>query len=358
MDLVWAAEQFGDKTVITIGGFLIGLLFGFFAQRSRFCLRAATIELWRGQFGPKTTIWLIVFGTALFGTQLLFVLDQLEEVNIRQLTQTGTLSGAIIGGLMFGIGMILARGCASRLLVLSATGNLRALLTGLILTVVAQASLRGVLAPVREDISSLWLVGAATRNMMGQLPDFAGLAMGAGIIVVALLFWQHNRMSFAYLLTALGVGATIVLGWWFTAVLSEQSFDVITVQSVSFTGPSTDTLMALINQPQLPLSFGIGLVPGVFIGSLAAALLAGEFEVQSFSEEASLPGYIAGAALMGFGSMLAGGCAVGAGVSGGAVLAMTSWIALLAMWIGAGLADFAINRKAGGSILRYSAANT
>ena len=109
MDLVWAAEQFGDKTVITIGGFLIGLLFGFFAQRSRFCLRAATIELWRGQFGPKTTIWLIVFGTALFGTQLLFVLDQLEEVNIRQLTQTGTLSGAIIGGLMFGIGMILAR---------------------------------------------------------------------------------------------------------------------------------------------------------------------------------------------------------------------------------------------------------
>ena len=145
MDLVWAAEQFGDKTVITIGGFLIGLLFGFFAQRSRFCLRAATIELWRGQFGPKTTIWLIVFGTALFGTQLLFVLDQLEEVNIRQLTQTGTLSGAIIGGLMFGIGMILARGCASRLLVLSATGNLRALLTGLILTVVAQASLRGCL---------------------------------------------------------------------------------------------------------------------------------------------------------------------------------------------------------------------
>lgn len=45
---------------------------------------------------------------------------------------------------MFGAGMILARGCASPLLVLSATGNLRAILTGLVLTLVAQASVRDV----------------------------------------------------------------------------------------------------------------------------------------------------------------------------------------------------------------------
>jgi uncharacterized membrane protein YedE/YeeE len=50
-----------------------------------------------------------------------------------------------------------------------------------------------------------------------------------------------------------------------------------------------------------------------------------------------------GAVLMGFGSMLAGGCAVGAGVTGGAIFAATAWMSLLGMWIGAGLADRVID---------------
>ena len=49
--------------------------------------------------------------------------------------------------------------------------------------------------------------------------------------------------------------------------------------------------------------------------------------------------YIAGAILMGFGSMLAGGCAVGAGMTGGAIFALTAWITLVGMWLGAGLTD-------------------
>jgi uncharacterized membrane protein YedE/YeeE len=54
--------------------------------------------------------------------------------------------------------------------------------------------------------------------------------------------------------------------------------------------------------------------------------------------------YIAGAIFMGFGSMLAGGCAVGAGVTGGAIFALTAWITLLGMWVGAGLTDRWIDR--------------
>jgi uncharacterized membrane protein YedE/YeeE len=53
-----------------------------------------------------------------------------------------------------------------------------------------------------------------------------------------------------------------------------------------------------------------------------------------------------GAVLMGFGSMLAGGCAVGAGMSGGAVFALTAWLALIGMWGGAGLADRLLDRVA------------
>ncbi len=49
--------------------------------------------------------------------------------------------------------------------------------------------------------------------------------------------------------------------------------------------------------------------------------------------------------MMGFGSMLAGGCAVGAGVTGGAILAITAWVALFFMWLGAGATDWLIDRR-------------
>lgn len=345
MDLSWLTDNFSDAGCTTIGGGAVGFLFGIAAQRSQFCLRSATVEFWRGSFGPKTAVWLLAFGAALLGVQLLFSFSVLDASSVRQLATTGSLSGAVIGGLMFGAGMILARGCASRLLVLSATGNLRALITGLILTVVAQASLRGILSPARLKLASLWLVGPEARNLMDHLPHNSGLAAGLATLALAAGLAVRHRLSIPMITTSLIVGTSVTAGWWFTATLASQSFDIVPVQSVSFTGPSVDTLMAVVNQPNLPLSFGLGLVPGVFAGSFMASMLSGDFRIQTFNEQAPMPRYITGASLMGFGSMLAGGCAVGAGMTGGAVLALTAWVALVCMWLGAGLTDLLVDRK-------------
>jgi uncharacterized membrane protein YedE/YeeE len=57
-----------------------------------------------------------------------------------------------------------------------------------------------------------------------------------------------------------------------------------------------------------------------------------------------MPRYIIGAIFMGFGSMLAGGCAVGAGMTGGAIFAVTAWLTLGGMWIGGGAADYLLDR--------------
>jgi uncharacterized membrane protein YedE/YeeE len=48
---------------------------------------------------------------------------------------------------------------------------------------------------------------------------------------------------------------------------------------------------------------------------------------------------------MGFGGMLAAGCAIGAGVSGAAVFSTVSWTTLLAMWLAAGVTDALIDRQ-------------
>ena len=50
MDLTSLVDQYGSGPVLAAGGAGIGMAFGFFAQRSRFCLRAAVIEFWHGKF--------------------------------------------------------------------------------------------------------------------------------------------------------------------------------------------------------------------------------------------------------------------------------------------------------------------
>ncbi|WP_324288515.1 YeeE/YedE thiosulfate transporter family protein [Hoeflea alexandrii] len=55
-----------------------------------------------------------------------------------------------------------------------------------------------------------------------------------------------------------------------------------------------------------------------------------------------------GAALMGFGGMLAGGCAVGAGVTGASIFALTAWVTLFAIWIAAAVTDWVVDRKMAG----------
>lgn len=345
METWLATELITDPAKAAIGGFIIGLLFGGFAQSSRFCLRSACIEFWNGRLGPHVSVWLFVFGTALVLVQCLLFTRAFTAPEVRQLSAPGTLSGAAIGGVLFGVGMILARGCASRLLVLSATGNLRALTAGLIVTVVAQASLSGVLSPLRLWLSEIWVVGPEVRNLLHYLPAGSGIVAGALILLLATVLAFRSSLGWLRTVLGAGVGFTVALGWWYTAALSHVSFAPITPGSVTFTGPSADTLMALITAPTVPLDFSIGLVPGVFAGSLIASLFRREFALQVFDADTGTLRYLVGAALMGFGGMLAGGCAVGAGVTGGAVLSLTAWTALFFMWVGAGLADRIIGRS-------------
>lgn len=149
-------ERWGETGTLAMGALLIGLVFGFMAQRSRFCLRSAVIEFTRNQTGGRLTVWLFAFATAVGATQLLAWAGWFDAGNARQIAVRGSLSGAAIGGALFGVGMVLARGCSSRLLVLAAQGNLRSVVSGLIFAVTAQASSTGALSPLRLAISVGW----------------------------------------------------------------------------------------------------------------------------------------------------------------------------------------------------------
>lgn len=338
----------GDTWAPPLLGLAVGMLFGFFAQKSRFCLRSAVTEFARGSIGPKVAVWLLTFATALFGTQVLVALGSLDVSETRQLAQQGSLSGSLVGGLCFGCGMILSRGCASRLLVLSANGNLRALMSGLVFAVAAQAAYRGILAPVRDWITRLWLVdGGPGRDLVAVFGGATGvkLALATLWLAVALHAWRRNRLAVGIAVGAVGAGAAVVAGWLATYGLARTSFEPVSIKSLTFSGPSADVLMWTLVADRLP-DFDLAIVPGVFLGSFVAAALARELKLEGFRDGEGMRRSIAGAVLMGFGAMLAGGCAVGAGISGGSAYALTAWVALTGMWIAAAITDAALDRRA------------
>ncbi|MBV7377888.1 YeeE/YedE family protein [Maritimibacter dapengensis] len=347
MDIIPLIEWLGESPTAALFGLITGITFGVAAQRSRFCLRAATVEFARRQMGASVAVWLLTFSTALAWVQGAALLDFMRPADARMMAVTGSWSGAIIGGLMFGVGMVLARGCSGRLLVLASTGNLRSITSGLIFAVVAQMSLHGWLAPLRDRLAMLWTTKGGTNvNLLDafRLPEWSGFALGLVLAILALVISRKNRIGAPRLIFASGVGFAVALGWVLTFNLSQVAFDPVTVTSATFTGPSANTLMFFLESNPV-LEFDVGLVPGVVIGAFFASYFAGEFKWQGFENEANMRRAFIGAALMGFGGMLAGGCAIGAGVSGGSIFVGTAWLALFAMWIGAMATDLLVDQR-------------
>jgi uncharacterized membrane protein YedE/YeeE len=292
------------------------------------------------------SVWLLTFSTAVIWVQAaqLFGLFQPDEA--RMMAVTGSWSGAILGGLMFGAGMVLARGCSGRLLVLAATGNLRSVVSGLVFAVTAQMALHGWLSPLRGWLAGLWTTSDG-RNLdllaTLSLPEATGLTLGLVLAALALWLAARNAIGWSTLVFASGVGFAVALGWVLTFTLSQQAFDPVTVTSATFSGPSANTLMFFLTEGAV-LDFDIGLVPGVFLGAFLASAMKGEFHFQGFDGESQMRRSLTGAVLMGFGAMLAGGCAIGAGVTGGSIFVATAWLALLCMWIGAVITDFLVDQ--------------
>lgn len=348
MDILWIVESLGEAATAALFGLITGVIFGIAAQRSRFCLRAATVEFGRMQMGDRVAVWLLTFSTALVWVQAAELSGLMQAEDARMMAVPGSWSGAILGGLLFGCGMVLARGCSGRLLVLGATGNLRSIVSGLIFAVVAQMSLSGWLSPVRDRLAALWITsGGRNLNLEAAvgLPDWGGLVLGLGIAVFALELSRRQQIGWTRLVFASGVGFAVAVGWVLTYALSQVAFDPVQIESATFTGPSAHTLMFFLERDPV-LEFDVGLVPGVFIGAFAASWLKGEFKFQGFENEANMRRAMLGAALMGFGGMLAGGCAIGAGVTGGSIFVGTAWLALSCMWVGAIVTDRLVDYSA------------
>jgi uncharacterized membrane protein YedE/YeeE len=354
VNLASMLETWGDANVMVAGGAMIGLVFGFAAQRSRFCARAAVVECCDGRPGDRFAVWLLAFCAALVSVQALTLAGQITPESTRFISSQGSLSGAILGGLLFGAGMILTRGCASRLLILSANGNLRALIAGGVFAVTVQASIAGWLAPLRQHMATWWMIdGGSSRDLLAitGIGQTGGLVLSVVLLLAGAYFFArqlHRRYWLA--LGAIFSGLMVAAGWAFTQAVAAVSFEPIQAQSLSFSGASAEWLMRVLSSVSVSgFGFDAGLLPATFVGSLIGAMIGSEFKFEGFKTENKLGHYITGAVLMGFGAVLAGGCTVGAGLSGGALFALTAWLTLMCIWLGAAVA-LQLHRRMGWAV--------
>lgn len=320
----------------------IGVVFGVLAQITRFCFRRALVGDDRRQ---AAGIWLTALAVAVLGTQAAVSAGWISFSEHRFLTGDVPLLAIAMGGLMFGAGMVLTRGCVSRLTVLAGSGNLRAVLVLVVFAIVAHATLKGVLAPFRVALGSVTVP-------LGEAVSLAALPGGAWLYAIlisgaALLFALRSGNAVSGLALAVGIGALVPLAWVGTGYVLLDEFDPIAMESLSFTSPASETLFWTIASTAVPAGFGTGLLGGVIVGALAASLMSGGFAWQSFESPAQTGRYLTGAALMGVGGVLAGGCTLGAGLSGVPTLSLAALFALVMIAVGALGANALLNRPAG-----------
>ncbi len=323
-------------------GLILGLAFGALAEITRFCLRRGLVGE-AAERRPALGVWLVALAAAVAGTQAATEAGLVSFADHRFFTADMPVLAIALGGLLFGAGMVLTRGCASRLTVLFASGNLRAGAVLLVFAITAHAMLKGVLAPLRTAIGSVTLpMGDAVS--LGALPG-GTLVWSALIAATALAIALRSGARPLHLALAALLGLLVPAGWVGTGFVLYDDFDPIALESLSFTSPFADTLFWTIASTSISAGFGVGFIGGVLAGALASSLLGGRFTWQSFESPRQTGRYAAGAALMGAGGVLAGGCTVGAGLAGIPTLSVAAVLALAAIAAGALVTD----RVLGGS---------
>lgn len=346
--------SYETATLVATAAAVLGTIFGVVAQVSRFCLRSAVMEWLPASPARRTTTFdlngakssrvrslqfVTAILVALVVTQALAlsgIIDLSESIYHGASSNLATL---IVGGLVFGAGMVLAGGCMARLTVLSATGNLRAVVTLIVAALVAYATLRGILAAPRialEDAGANLAVPATLSDTFGVTALIATSGLAA-LLVAAVLRLAFRQGSAAGLFSGALIGLCIAAGWWVTGVVGLDDFDPTQLASLTFAAPSGDSLQYLMTYTGSEMKFGIAVLGGVVLGAFASALVTGRLALQGFEGPEQMLRYLAGGTLMGFGGITALGCTIGQGLTGISTLATGSFVALAAIVAGAAL---------------------
>ena len=317
------------------GGLAVGAIFGLLVQRHRFCMVAATGNYLLIKDNRQLLAFVAALLVAITGTQLLEFTETVAIADSSYRNSQLDWFGASFGGLIFGIGGVIAGGCATRTLVKSAEGSLHAIIALVFFMLLAASAQFSFLETLRIDLTSatsIDLAGDASIATVLGLPQWL-----PAIVIVGSMFaymvksWNSEARSMV--IAGVLIGALVVAGWYITGVLAQDEFDPTKPSGVTVSGPLARFGYILIAAKFPALSFSISFVIGIVVTVLAFSLATGRFKLEA-PKIGSIKFAVFGGSLMGVGAIMAYGCNVGQGLTGISTLSLESMLAFSGMFIG------------------------
>lgn len=339
-------------TLLLWASFALSAAFGALAQRTHFCTMGAIADIVNMGDWTRMRMWVLAIAVAIVGFNGLVGMGWIEARHSIYAGPRLLWLSSLVGGALFGFGMVLASGCGSKSLVRLGGGNLKALVVLVVLGVSGLATLRGLTAVLRVATVD----AVAVQLPKGQdLPTMVAAWLGAPTPVVAavlglatglaLLGWvvraPEGRGAHVWLGGA-GIGGVIVVMWWLSGRVGHVLEHPVTLDE-TFLGTNSRRMEALsmvapvgyaldwllyFSDASKKLTMGIVSVAGVLAGSAVVALVTRSFRWEGFADAEDLANHLVGAALMGIGGVTALGCTVGQGLSGISTLSIGSMLAL------------------------------
>lgn len=332
-----------------ITGLLVGAVLGLVLQRGRFCITGAYRDLWVSHSWRWFTAFLLAIAV--------------QAVGVAVLTATGTITpeiptlnvfAVVVGSFLFGVGIVLAGGCATGTYYRAGEGLVGSWFALIAYAGAAAASKTGVLAPLTDWAKSIGKTGLTTLPATVGLPDWTGVALLV-VIVAALVRWQRrlaearpvslqipaertglNHLLFEKawnpLVTGVIVGVIAIIAW-------PTSWASGRHDGLGITTPSSNLVGYIVTGDSSKVDWGVLLVLGILLGSFLSAKASGEFRVRVPSATV-IQRSIAGGVLMGVGAAWAGGCSIGNGLVQTSLLSWQGWLALVFQVVGAGAAAY------------------
>ncbi len=344
---------------VLLASFLISFLFGAIAQRTHFCTMGAVSDIVNMGDWQRMRQWALAAGVAMLGFGALVYLGKIDPAKTLYASSRIAWLSALVGGFMFGFGMVLASGCGSKTLVRIGGGSLKSVIVFIVMGVAAFATLKGITAVVRVATVDTAAINSIAYNSISITASslfglkiqaaqmLCALLVGGALLVWALLSKEFH--NFENLLAGLGIGLVIAAMWWVSGSLGYIAEHPETLQeafvgtnsgraeALSFVAPvayTVDWLMFFSDKTKV-LTLGIVSVFGVIAGSAVVAVATKSFRWEGFGGTEDVANHLVGAVLMGVGGVTAMGCTVGQGLSGISTLSTMSFIAVAAIIAGA-----------------------
>jgi len=359
--------EFNVHVQVLSAVFAIAVVMGAVANKTNFCTMGAVSDWVNIGDTGRMRAWVFAMAVALVGVITLEAagaIDLSNETFPPYRSANFAWPRYIIGGLMFGFGMVLASGCGNKTLVRVGSGNLKSLT---VLMIAMVASYLMLWSPLFEKVFLPWLQpatvnlaqhGIATQELGSVVAGILGYQSSRGfnmavavLVAIGLLIFVFRsrdfRGSFDNILGGAVIGAAIVAGWYLTGGVLGQAWkefadmatDVpsrVQVQSYTFVSPMGDSVRYLLNPTQMSLlNFGVMALAGVITGSFLYALFTRSFRIEWFASFSDFVYHVIGGALMGIGGVLSMGCTVGQAITGVSTLAIGSILTFFSIVLGA-----------------------